>query len=57
MLNLCATNSFFNRFNFISEENKCDRLFIYVKLMLSLYLINVIVAKTIATSTIKKVKD
>jgi hypothetical protein len=57
MLNLCATNFFLNKFDFISKESECDCLFVYVKIMLSLYLTNTIIAKTIATFTTKKVKN
>ena len=56
-LNLCATSSFSNKFNSISKEIKCNYLFIYIEIMLSLYLTNIIIAKTIVTSTTKKVKD
>ncbi len=57
ILNLCAINFFSNEFDFISKESKCDCLFIYAKVILSLYLVNTIVAKTIVIFTIKKVKD
>ncbi len=57
MLSSYVINFFLNKFNSISKENKCNCLFIYAKLMLSLCLVNVIIAKIIVTSTIKKVKD
>jgi len=57
MLNLYAINFFSNKFNFISKENKCNYLFIYAKLMLSLYLTNTIITKIIVIFTTKKVKD
>jgi len=57
MLNLCITNSFSNKFDSINKESKCDCLFIYAKLILSLCLTNAIATKIIVTFTTKKVKD
>jgi len=57
MLSLCATNSFSNKFDCINKESKCDCLFIYIKLMLSLCLANIVAAKTIVMFTTKKAKD
>ena len=57
ILSLCAANSFLNRLNSISKKNKYNCFFIYTKFILSLYLVNTIVARTIIISIIKKVKN
>jgi len=56
MLSLCVANSFLNRFDSISKKNKYNCFFIYTKFILSLYLINTIVAKTIVIFIVKKLK-
>ncbi len=57
MSSLYIINSFLNKFDFISKKSKCNYFFIYAKFILSLYLTNTIIAKTIVIFTIKKVKN
>ncbi len=57
ILSLYIASSFLNKFIFVNNKNQCNYFFIYIKIMLSVYLINTIVAKTIAIFTTKKDKD
>ncbi len=57
MLSLYIVNFFLNKFIFVNNKSQYNYFFIYIKIILSLYLINIVIAKTIIIFIIKKDKD